>query len=240
MKTQVATVLALVGVLGAGSAAALVNTDILDSPNESGASAAVLPPASSVDVPVPPATAATTTTSVPSPTSTSTSSTTSTTSTTTTVAPPPSSLTAFNVGDAGVVTVDIVDGRLILLAAEPAPGWAVTDTEQDDDGIEVDFESGTVRVRFEASIEDGRIVPHVESESIGSASRTATASAGSGSSSRAGTGSPAPVTAPPARAAAGDDDGHYEDDDHEYEERDERDEYDERDDDHGEVERDDD
>jgi hypothetical protein len=234
MKTQVATVLALVGVLGAGSAAALVNTSILDSPTESGASAAVLPPASSVDVPVPPPTVAAPTTSTPKPApSTSTS---STTSTTTTVPAPPSSLTAFNVGDAGVVTVDIVDGRLILLAAEPTPGWAVTDTEQDDDGIEVDFESGTVRVRFEASIEDDRIVPHVESEAIGSASRAAPAPAGSGSSSRAGSGSPAPVTAPPAQASSRDDDDH-DDDEYEYEERDDHEEHD---DDHGEVERDDD
>ncbi len=238
MKTQVATVLALVGVLGAGSAAALVNTTILDSPTESGASAAVLPPASSVDVPVPPVATAPPTTTAPKPTpSTSTPTTSTTTSTTTTVAPPPSSLTAFNVGDAGVVTADIVDGRLILLAAEPAPGWAVTDTEQDDDGIEVDFESGTVRVRFEATIEDGRIVPHVESESIGSASRAAPAPAGSGSSSRAGSAAPAPVTAPPAQASTWDDHDDHDDDEYEYEEHDEREE---RDDDHGEVERDDD
>ena len=49
MKTRIATVLSVIGVLGAGSAAALVNTQILDSgPTDSGASAAVLPPASSV------------------------------------------------------------------------------------------------------------------------------------------------------------------------------------------------
>ena len=54
MKTKIATALSVVGVLGAGSAAALVNTQILDDgAEESGASAAVLPPASSVDVTIP-------------------------------------------------------------------------------------------------------------------------------------------------------------------------------------------
>ena len=54
MKTKIATVLSIVGVLGAGSAAALVNTQILDgSASESSASAAVLPPAATVDLTVP-------------------------------------------------------------------------------------------------------------------------------------------------------------------------------------------
>ena len=54
MKTKIATALSIAGVLTAGSAAALVNTQILDSgPSTSGASAAVLPPASSVELDVP-------------------------------------------------------------------------------------------------------------------------------------------------------------------------------------------
>ena len=121
MKTKLATALSIVGVLGAGSAAALVNTQILDgSGSESTASAAVLPEAATVDLTVPSTTiddsgsgdddstddssTSTTTTAAPDPT------TTTTVVTTTTAAPAPTAgfLTAFNVGDSGVVTVDVV------------------------------------------------------------------------------------------------------------------------------------
>lgn len=219
MKTRVASVLALVGVLGAGSAAALVNTDILDDTTESGASAAVLPPAPSVDVPVPPVPEAD-----PSPSSSAPRSTRpTTTAPSSTTSPPttaPSSLTAFNVGEAGVVTVDIVRGRLVLLGAEPAPGWTVTKSEQDDGGVEVDFESASVRVEFEAALDGGRIVPEVESESLGGPRRSATGSPGAASTA------PAPAsTAPGSRSGSeqhdDDRDDWYEDDDHDRDDRDE-------------------
>lgn len=192
MKTKIATALSIVGVLGAGSAAALVNTQILDSgPTDSGASAAVLPPASSITLTVPSAqeTIASTTVSGGDPESSSTSVVDATTSDPTvpgSAAPAASGyLTAFNVGDAGVVTVDVIDGRLLLIAAEPAPGWTVTkaeddsndDSEEDDDDsdeVEVHFTSSSVRVEFEAHFVDGRIVPEVESASIGGTSTSDT------------------------------------------------------------------
>ena len=195
MKTKLAAALSMVGVLGAGSAAALVNTQILDSgPAASGASAAILPPPSIVDVTVPSIDDTPTTTTPPRPTTTL-AHTPSTTEPpvvviepTTTVAAASGFLTAFNVGDAGVVTVDVLDGRLVLVSAEPRPDWLVTEIEPavGDDDLEVHFASGTVRVEFSAEFVDGKIVPTVESKRIG------------GSTTPAAPADPAP--APPAPA----------------------------------------
>ena len=212
MKTTIATALSVIGVLGAGSAAALVNTQILDGgPAESTASAAVLPPASTVDVSIPELLEA----RVPE---LQVDTTVDTTSTTQPEAPKPAApapsgyLTSFNVGDAGVVTVDVVDGQLLLVDTEAKPGWQVSKAEQhdDDNEVEVYFSSSTVRVEFEATLIDGQIVPKVSSKSLGTSAAPAKA----------------PTVAPPGK---GDDDVHeydddehddvyeYEDDEHEYE-----------------------
>jgi hypothetical protein len=185
MKTKIAAALSIVGVLGAGSAAALVNTEILDGgPTDSGASAAVLPPASSIALTVPTTAGETerdsAEVSVPSIT------TPDTTGPAAPAAPAASGmLTAFNVGDAGVVTVDVIDGRLLLVSAEPKPGWTVTKEEDDstddsddvEDEVEVDFTSTTVRVEFEAHLVDGEIVPEVESTSLAASSAPPTSAA---------------------------------------------------------------
>ena len=173
MKTRIATALSVVGVLGAGSAAALVNTQILDgAPAESSASAAVLPPASTIDVSIPtvPDTSLPPDTTVEPPTPS-----TEPSAPATTEPPVPAAtgfLTAFNVGEAGVVTVDVIDGRIILISAEAKAGWDVTKTEQpdDDNEIEVYFRSGTTEVEFEAALIDGQIVPKVSSRTLGGAS----------------------------------------------------------------------
>jgi hypothetical protein len=186
MKAKIATAVSVIAVLGAGSAAALVNTQILDSgPTESGASKAVLPPASTVVLSVPsvtdPIDVETMRVTAPagdgSASSSSTTSTTpaSTSSPTTSIAATGASglLTSFNVGEAGVVTVDVVDGQLVLVSAEPKPGWTVTkaeddsndDSDEQENEVEVEFLSADVRVEFEAEFVDGRIVPKVESES---------------------------------------------------------------------------
>jgi hypothetical protein len=221
MKAKLATAISVIGVLGAGSAAAMVNTQILDSnPTESGASKAVLPPAPTVEVSVPSVTDPievgnlqvvevvrdSTTTTVPA--------TTTTPATTAPATQPSDLLTSFNVGEAGVVTVDVIDGQLVLVSAEPKSGWAVTKAEDDsnDDSdeqhneVDVEFVSATVRVEFGAEYIDGRIVPHVESKSIGGQS--------SNSTSAAAPAGPAPAQGP---TVGGDDDEHddHEDDDHE-------------------------
>ncbi|MGA1075144.1 MAG: hypothetical protein ACO307_08430, partial [Ilumatobacteraceae bacterium] len=213
MKTRLATALSLAGVLTAGSAAALVNTQILSGdPSVGSASAAVLPPATAVELTIPEAVASDPTVSVPPTTSvvippvttgttigsaatpnltaegdrTRSSSlsvvprSTGSTLPTTTMASPqtPSSttvpttaatsmLTAFSVGEAGVVTVDVVDGMLMLVAAEPNVGWSVTKTEDaGGDEVEVHFTSSPVRVEFEAPLVSGGIVPEVSAYAI--------------------------------------------------------------------------
>ena len=237
MKTRIATALSVVGVLSAGSAAALVNTQILDGgPAESAASAAVLPPASTVDVSIPdvpdkaraPETSVDTTvaapaTSEPQPAAII-----------EPVAPPapaPSEfLTAFNVGEAGVVTVDVIDGQLVLVKAEAKAGWDVTKTEQYDaeNEVEVDFSSGTVRVEFEAAFIDGQIVPKVTSKSIGGN----TASAGI---------APGDATNTTIAGSGHDDDDHDDESDHDEDEsdHDEDSDHDDEDDGHDEDDHDD-
>ena len=227
MKAKIATALSLIGVLTAGSAAALVNTQILDGgPTESGASKAVLPPASSIALTVPTAsddTAIEVDLRVPDLTST----TTSTTTAPTILAASPTSemLTSFDVGTSGVVTVDVVDGRLVLVSAEPKAGWTVSKAEDDsnDDSdefeneVEVEFRSATIEVDFEAELVDGRIVPSVDSSFIG----------GSGGSA---------ATSTTLFDEHDDDDDEFDDRDDDHDE----DEYDEPDDDHSEDDRDDD
>jgi len=195
---MLATSLSLVGVLGAGSAAALVNTQILDSgPTESGASSAVLPTPSSIDLEIP---AIETSSTVPG-----------STDDVSPAAMPQATgyLTAYNVGDAGVVTVDVIDGRLVLVSAEPKTGWVVTksedDSNDDSDGVEnhveVEFTSETVKVEFEADFIDGAIVPRVESKSIGGTYESYAPGAVATSTSEPAPSAAAPVTTAPAAPA---------------------------------------
>ena len=191
MKTKLALALSTLGVLSAGSAAALVNTDLLDrGPAVSGVSAAILPPPVTVDLTIPtlPSTAAGTASTSTTPTSAAstprssssvptTSSSVPTTATTLPGATPTSStdappsgptgmLTTYNVGTAGSVTVDLINGRLVFVRAEANAGWTVTESEVDDDGdeVEVDFRSGDAKVEFTARYRNGAIVTDVEAQ----------------------------------------------------------------------------
>jgi hypothetical protein len=210
MKARLATVLSLAGVLVAGSAAALANTQVLDSGEPaSGASAAVLPDAQPIDLTIPPSTTPRTTTTITSTT------TTPSTSVASTDAPATSEfLTTFNVGSAGSVTLDVVAGRLRLVEAVPGAGWLVATSEEhgDDNEVEVEFRAAESAVEFDAELVDGAIVPHVSSRALDDG---ATAS---------GTAGPAPAAPVPSFAT---------DDDHEDREDGEHDEgeYEEWDDD---------
>ena len=248
MKTRLATTLSLVGVLLAGSAAALANTQILSGGDTaSGASSAVLPESESVDLTIPAiasTTTSSTTTTNPSTTTTTTAANelaanaaTTTMSTTTTTPTASEFLTTFNVGEAGSVTVDVIAGRLRLVEAVPGAGWSVAKSEEDgeDNEVEVEFRSSTVAVEFEAQLVDGQIVPEVSSRSLIQPS-------------------PAPAAAPANNTSPDedpDDDDHddddHDDDDHDDDERDDDDDHDdderdddERDDEDDEDERDDD
>ncbi len=166
MKTKIATALSLVGVLSAGSAAALVNTTILDNgPAKSGQSAAVPEQVASTSA----SSSSTIANTLPSSTSASTAA--STTRSTLVVTVPAAStvttgfLTTFNVGDAGAVTVDVINGVLTIVSSTPNAGWQIVESEQkiEDNKVEVNFQAATVQVEFEASFVNGQIVPEVSS-----------------------------------------------------------------------------
>jgi hypothetical protein len=180
VKTSVATAISLVAVLGAGSAAALVNTDILDSGSSApAASAALAPPTTSgsdtalvdeVNAALEgfASTGATSTQGEPSSDSVPAAG--------SSVAPASSAPlvqaapTTFDVGDAGSVVVDLENGRLTIVSASADTGWTVTKTEEASSGDEVEvwYETATARVMFTAELEDGRIVPRVDAKALGS------------------------------------------------------------------------
>ena len=151
MITRTATLLSLAGVLVAGSAAALVNSQVLQ--GSSGASAD--PSTLIVESPI---------------------TTTSATATTVTVAPVTTdtvggtatpSVTTYAVGDSGVVTLDTASGSLVLVSAVPNPGWTVATTGPNGlGGVGVTFRSPTVEVSFNAVLADGQVVTSVGAAAI--------------------------------------------------------------------------
>ena len=232
MKTTLVTTLSLVGVLGAGTAAALVNTSIFDSTPQNDAaafvpgadlvqltlpepSATVIDPAqnaagnatvvaaatanpsqiadTSNDMPAQSASTATeatsriagsatvnvTATTLPTddtpnttlPVDDTPDTTTPDTPETTTPAPQnPSLLTTYDLGGAGSVTVDVVNGRMTLIDATAAAGWVVTDAEVDAvaNQVEVTLSDGSMIVDFEVGYVAGALVPEIRTEAVSS------------------------------------------------------------------------
>lgn len=217
MKSSFITALSLVGVIGAGSAAALVNTSIFDSAPDA-AQAAFVPEASIVELTLPtvanaaptgesslqqladepaePASVAgnknipdqatsgqevsvtdgtsSTPASIPvSSLSAKATPTTTTPPTSTTVAPTPeqpSLRTRYDLGGAGSVTVDVVNGRMTLIDATAAAGWMVTKTEVDAvaNQVEVTLSDGSMIVDFEVGYVAGALVPEIRTEAVSS------------------------------------------------------------------------
>jgi hypothetical protein len=162
MKTKVAMAISLAGVLAAGTAAALVNTHVLNggasSPlanaplTQSTSPSAALSPG--VDAPVVPAAQA-----------------------------PAASATQaiYAIGESGTVTLDTAGDVLAVVAVTPAPGWTVTQSEAvDRANAEVKFQSGTVDVEFHANLVYGVVRTSVESHDL---SATDGSVAGNGSQS---------------------------------------------------------
>jgi hypothetical protein len=149
MKTKVAMAISLAGVLAAGTAAALVNTSVLNGGSSSPLAAnapltqstspsAALSPA--VDAPVVPAAQA-----------------------------PAASATqaTYAIGESGTVTLDTAGDVLAVVAVTPAAGWTVTQSEAvDRANAEVKFQSGTVDVEFHANLVYGVVRTSVESHDL--------------------------------------------------------------------------
>ena len=157
MKVRVTTVLSLSGILVAGSAAALVNSQVLlnSTPERPGAVdiLATLPPSTTLPTAEPSAS------SVPDAFAAS---------TTIPVVPAPSaSQAAYQVGMSGTVTVDTDGGVLRLVAPTPAPGWAVVKSEQTDPlNVAVVFQSAGQLVTFRAALLFGVVSTSTQSESL--------------------------------------------------------------------------
>jgi uncharacterized membrane protein YgcG len=156
MKTKVAMMISIVGVLAAGSAAALVNTQVLDS------NAATSPLAVNDAVQVQQTVA---TVTVPSTVATAV----VTPETVVPATPPtaavlPVTQATYAVGDSGTVTLDTTGDVLTIVGVTPAAGWTVTKSEpRDATNVEVKFQSGTIEVQFDANLQFGVVTPSVES-----------------------------------------------------------------------------
>ena len=155
MKARVATILSLTGVLVAGSAAALVNTQVLNSssPASSTKSAQIEEASTSSASSTPTSASSPVTVSVPN-------------SSETTQVSATGTQAAYQIGEAGLVTLDTAGDTLRIVSVVPAAGWMVIETEQKDAlNIEVKFQTADTIVEFKANLLFGIISTAVESYS---------------------------------------------------------------------------
>jgi hypothetical protein len=163
MKPRIAAILSIAGVLIAGSAAALVNTNVLESDDRptvvaaSSGSSSSAPTSASVDTSAP-------TSSVPTSSSSSTSRPTTTrvattagsgssTTRTVSVSPTTQGVGVYQLADGGTVTLSTAGGVLSIVSVSPAPGWEVHEAEQEGPHkVEVRVRTDRREVRFAATL----------------------------------------------------------------------------------------
>ena len=142
VKARIATLLSLTGVLVAGSAAALVNSQVLSASDNVWASDPMITLA--VD-----STAATTDSSAP-------------------VLPTVAAASApvqpvYQVGDAALITLDTSGGVLTVASVTPGTGWAVVGSRSiGATDIEVQLQGGNSLVAFRAKLALGVVITSVE------------------------------------------------------------------------------
>jgi hypothetical protein len=159
MKVRITTLLSLTGVLVAGSAAALVNTQVLSSTALRKSTASEI---SVADTQSPTSATAGAQVSnkfaqlVPS------------------LAPTPAQ-TTFDVSPAGTVVLDATGDVLTIVSVTPSGAdWTVAGSEAEEGQVEVKFQSATQLVEFKASLVAGQIVTSVETTDLTTTSVTAT------------------------------------------------------------------
>lgn len=213
MKARITTVLSLTGVLVAGSAAALVNTQVLQGsavPNGAGEKVTIAVEKFSdvADQNVPSVIGETTSPPAPEP-------------------PADPSLAAaavttqaiYQIGDAGLVTVDTAGDVLTVVSAVPNPDWSVVQAQNVDAyNIDVQFQMGTTLIEFRANLLFGV---------VGTSVVTTNLDTGSGGDTAGDD-----AAGPTANTGSDDDDDHDDDhsDDHD---DDDHDDGDDHGDDHG-------
>jgi len=158
MKTRMAMAISIAGVLVAGSAAALVNTQVLSgsadaSPFE--AQANTTEPFTTVVVSAPADTTVTTVAPAVAPAAAD---------TTVQAAAPSSTQASYAIGDSTVV-LDTAGDTLTIVSLTPAAGWTVTKAEtQDATNVEIKLQSGTNELEFHANLLFGVVTTSVESK----------------------------------------------------------------------------
>ena len=151
MKTKIAMLISVAGVLAAGSAAALVNTQVLGGNTISQTPKAV--DSTSPTLATLPITAPVVTTPV----------TTAAPASTAPATPAVSTQAVYAIGDAGNVTLDTAGDVLTIVAVTPAPGWTVSKAETDGaTNAEIKFQAGTIEVEFRANLLFGVVTTSVE------------------------------------------------------------------------------
>jgi hypothetical protein len=160
MKTKIAMAISIAGVLVAGSAAALVNTQVL---GNNTSTTPVLADNGQVSQQTDP-----TTVTVPAAVTVGTTPAVVETTPTTVAVPPPAAVTSqavYTAGDGGTVTLDTTGDVLTIVGVVPTAGWTVTKSENEDaTNVEVKFQNGTVEVEFHANLQFGIVSPSVETK----------------------------------------------------------------------------
>jgi hypothetical protein len=153
MKAGIATIASISGVLVAGSAAAMVNSQVLhnsSAPKNSVRSVAPLTVnlARPAQLPEPSETVVEVAVTAAGPEATDAAKT-----TLADAAPAAPTQAKYRIGDAGDVTLDTAHDRLVIVSATPNSGWKVAGAENDDDlNVRVTFRSSTLRVEFRANL----------------------------------------------------------------------------------------
>ncbi|MDF2732372.1 MAG: hypothetical protein K0S92_1004 [Desertimonas sp.] len=186
-SSRVAMLLSIAGVLAAGSAAALVNTQVLDDQSGGAPATATVAPTTLPVFPTTTTSPATTPATVPPtsattpPTSASTPLAAAPTSSTTPTAAATTASTAaatqvgttqatYRLGDAGTALLDTAGGQLTIVTVTPAPGWFVERAENDGVSVEIRLESASGEVRFDATLVRGVVRVSLDSDDDNSGS----------------------------------------------------------------------
>lgn len=167
MKSRLAAVLSVSGVLVAGSAAALVNTQVLRHTNESAMSGDTSgmqnsAPAGTVAT-APVGTVVAGTDTIPVSTDGQPLLPAGAPNSSTGAAPSRSTATSYRVATSGTVVLDTAGGVLSVRSATPTSGWQLVSTSKANPGhAQVVFESSTTRVVFDANMLYGVVGTSVE------------------------------------------------------------------------------
>ncbi len=160
MKGRITTVLSLTGVLVAGSAAAMVNTQVLR--NNGSNSSGQVTVGSTNDSAAP----TSETTALGDPINGEVLTSSQVTKIQSSVLTSTQAL--YQIGDAGLVTLDTAGNVLTVVSVAPNSGWTVVKTENyTATDIEVKLQSGNTIIEFRANLQAGVITTSVESKIVG-------------------------------------------------------------------------